>query len=230
MNAPKIELLIFASVLLIASSVWAVRPPPLPLEEGCELWRGAVSGNDPTVQVEASLCPGEGNAVTGRLQWSSLKSGWNVRRLEGRWQSERRQKLSLRDTAIVEERPEPGWRFCRVDQYDLEVIRPNRMEGRYVSRPCDDTATIWLERQEAPSSDTSGPADTSDTVITPATPLPEMPALPAQVADDESDVRRGCLGCAVLPFTSARGFGVEGFFMFILIVGKFGLGRSPSRS
>ena len=64
------------------------RPPPLEPAPECSTWKGVVSGNDPSVEVEMKLCP-SGEAVTGMMQWSSLKSGWNRRAFEGRWNVER---------------------------------------------------------------------------------------------------------------------------------------------
>ena len=134
------------------------RPPPLERAPECAIWKGTVSGNDPSVEIEMKLCP-SGNAVSGMMQWSSLKSGWNRRAIEGRW-SDDKSALTLRDTSVVESRPEPGWRFCEVDSYDLKIVSPGNLEGTYRSVACNDNAKVKL-------------------TLEPGTVPAEAPALPA---------------------------------------------------
>lgn len=119
------------------------RPPPLELAPECALWKGTVSGNDPSMEIAMTLCP-SGNAVSGIMQCSSLTSGWSRRAIEGRW-SEDKSALTLRDTSIVENRPEPGWRFCVVDQYDLKLVSPGDLEGTSRASACNDNATVKLK-------------------------------------------------------------------------------------
>ena len=85
-----------------------------------------------------------GNAITGKMQWSSLVSGWSVRSIEGAWNPARTQ-LILRDIKMLEDRPELGWSFCTVDQYNLSV-QGSIMTGTYRSAACDDQATLHLKR------------------------------------------------------------------------------------
>ncbi len=127
--------------------VWAVdrvmpRPPPLEPRASCSLWKGTASGNDPSVQIELELC-GEAGALRGRVQWSSTRSGSNVRTIRGERDAE---GLHLRDSAMTASNPAPGWRFCLIDRYDLRVVSPDRLVGRYRSVACRDAATLTLER------------------------------------------------------------------------------------
>ena len=216
-----ITFLFAGAILCVVGLAWADRPPPLPAEENCELWSGGASGNDPTVLVEVSLCPAENNEVSGRLQWSSLRSGWNVRRLEGRWSSGDRRQLTLSDSALLENRPEPGWRFCLIDSYDLQMVRPGRLEGTYASRQCDDNARIWLERrEEAPPTAAASPpqqgerppaeARTPDNrpAETPGpTPLPPPPPPGAE---------QDCAGCGSATHRPTRGLALFGLVLFAL--------------
>jgi len=136
-------LLVWSAAAVGLPSTAAARPVPLDPEEGCELYVGSASGNDPTAQVELRFCP-EGAEVSGVLQWSSLRSGWNRRAVRGSWDGTGAE-LTLRDERIIEERPEPGWRFCRVDQYTLRR-EGDRLWGSYRSNACNDTATVDLRR------------------------------------------------------------------------------------
>jgi hypothetical protein len=68
---------------LIPRAGSAGRPPALAGQQGCDLWHGSFSGNDPSVLVEARLCTDEAGQVTGLVQWSSLTSGYNVRDVSG---------------------------------------------------------------------------------------------------------------------------------------------------
>lgn len=131
----------FAAVLLLLLPATALaRPPLLPAQQGCELWLGQAHGNDPSVRVNLRLCPTEGGGLSGELQWSSLESGHNVRAVVGSRQGD---KLILRDERIVEEHPEPGWRFCTIERYEL-TRSGSRLTGTYHSRACNDEATVEL--------------------------------------------------------------------------------------
>jgi len=133
---------------LAADSPSSARPPALEGRTGCELWVGTVSGNDPSVLVEALICEGMNRAVTGQLQWSSLTSGYSVRDISGSW-SEGRAKLSLRDTKIAVNKPNPTWVFCQVDQYDLSRTG-DKLDGSYRSEKCHDTARVKLTKKLQP--------------------------------------------------------------------------------
>ncbi len=215
----SLALLIAGVALFFAGEARAGRPPPLPGEEGCELWRGGASGNDPTVLVEVSLCGAGDGRITGRLQWSSLRSGWNLRRIEGRWSTDGRRQLSLRDVEILEERPEPGWMFCVIDRYDLTPVRPGRLEGSYVSRRCDDHASIWLERQESPPVTDAGPETPRPTPTT-NEPLGDTPTAepgPSQIPVPSPREQQGCRGCAATSEAPRRG----GWMLIAILLGMF---------
>ena len=126
--------LVALAALVPARALALEHPPDLVAEGDCEAWVGSVSGNDPSVRVSAQLCPvGEGG-VNGRLQWSSLRSGYNVRAIEGRW-LDGGKSLELRDVRIVEQHPEPGWMFCTIDRYTLALAFRGRRRvraGRFV--------------------------------------------------------------------------------------------------
>lgn len=118
------------------------RPPPLRPQSGCELWRGTFSGNDPSVLVEARLCTDDQNQVSGDIQWSSLRSGYNIRQVVGRRDLTRR--LLLHDVRFRDSRPRPGWRFCLINKYVLDPEGRDRLVGSYDSAACSDHARVDL--------------------------------------------------------------------------------------
>ena len=119
------------------------RPPLLEAEEGCDLWRGVASGNDPSVRVELRLCR-EGQEISGELQWSSEESGWNRREIRGRWTSDT--DMRLEDVRFIENRPNYQWRFCHIDIYQLRQYGADELVGTYRSNRCDDSARVNLRR------------------------------------------------------------------------------------
>jgi hypothetical protein len=123
------------------------RPPPLESQTGCTLWHGILSGNDPTVLVEARICDGTQGNLTGVVQWSSLRSGYNVREVAGTRSVGGH--LVMRDVRFLEYHPIGGWRFCLIDQYVLDQQRPDRLVGNYESSACNDNAKVELDRQSA---------------------------------------------------------------------------------
>ncbi len=136
-------------VLVVSAPVSAAaleHPPILGEQRGCTDWVGTAHGNDPSVRLHLQICEA-GGTVTGRAQWSSLTSGWNVRVLEGTRTGER---FVLRDVRIAESRPAPGWWFCPIDRWTLER-RGDQLEGRYESRSCDDRARVLLRRHGPPA-------------------------------------------------------------------------------
>lgn len=156
-----------ALVVATAASARAERPPPLPAQAGCELWIGDASGNDPTVRLNARLCPAGDGRVTGLMQWSSLRSGWNVREVDGAW-TPGGARLVMRDVRITEERPNPGWRFCAVDRWELARVG-DELRGEYRSQACSDHARVTLRRVPSPD-----PAQ--EPGVTPPGPAPPVPA------------------------------------------------------
>ncbi len=127
-----------------AESESVVRPPPLEAQKGCDLWRGKFSGNDPTVSVDARLCTDPAGHVEGLVQWSSLRSGYNVREVAGI--RDAHGDFSLYDTGFREYRPQSSWTFCLIDRYILNPQGPDRLSGNYVSHACLDNAQIELSR------------------------------------------------------------------------------------
>jgi hypothetical protein len=120
------------------------RPPALPAQKGCELWRGTFSGNDPSVLVEARLCTDQEGHVSGLVQWSSLRSGYNVREVVGI--RDTKGDFSLYDQGFREYRPKGQWVFCLIDRYTLTRDTPDKLTGRYSSRLCSDDAQVELHR------------------------------------------------------------------------------------
>ena len=119
------------------------RPPALTPTPACSVYSGSGTGNDPTFLVEMLLCTSKGEEVTGKVQYSGKSSGWSVRRLSGTWRDDRA-VLVLREDAIVEQRPSPGWRFCTIDEYRLEARGSRALSGLYASEACHDKGTLEL--------------------------------------------------------------------------------------
>jgi hypothetical protein len=112
-----------------------------PKEPACQLWEGTAAGNDPSVTLRLTLCEGEAG-LYGVVEWSSRSSGWNRRAIEGRRGA--KGGLSLHDVRVLEEKPNPGWRFCVIDRYELDPAAPERLEGEYFSEKCRDAAAVKL--------------------------------------------------------------------------------------
>ncbi len=134
----------FAALALIhsfASIAPVPQPTELPAKTGCLDWQGTASGNDPSVVVRLQVC-GDGTQVRGTFQWSSQRSGWNRRSVEG---TRGTAGFTLRDTALIEDRPADGWRFCLIDSYQL-TASGDELVGTYDSAACADHATLTLRR------------------------------------------------------------------------------------
>lgn len=171
----------------------ADRPRQLPDRAGCEHYRGTARGNDPSVQLDVVLCP-QGTDVSGDVQWSSLQSGWNLRRVSGTWDGD---ALRMRDLKVIEAKPEPGWRFCEIDTYAL-VRTDGGLAGTYRSAACDDAAELTLTRVDAPTP-SPGPqpvAVVDDLAIDSSDPRPagREPAGSSSPPTRGEDGRAGC-GC-----------------------------------
>lgn len=117
-----------------------IRPKALSPQKNCELWIGTASGNDPSVQVELSLCENRNQELTGVLQWSSTKSGWNKRAVNG---YKKENTILLHDEKFLENKPNKGWMFCLIDEYSLSISK-NTMQGVYESKACKDKARLSL--------------------------------------------------------------------------------------
>jgi len=190
----------------------APRPPPLPPEQGCELWRGTSSGNDPSVELEVRLCP-TGTALTGVIQWSSTRSGWNRRSLAGEAQAGG-SRIVMRDLAILEERPQPGWRFCTVDRYEL-ARTGDVLAGRYDSEACTDHGRLDLRLVG------TAPRDAT------SVPVPQVPAPPPPVTPPPppAQPRVGCGGCAAI----GDPIGHPVAWLAVASIGLFGSRRRRAR-
>jgi hypothetical protein len=223
----------FALLALLAparSATALERPALLEEKEGCERWLGNASGNDPSVRLNLRLCA-EGEEVHGEAQWSSLESGWNVREVRGRWQGE---ELRLADVRIVEQRAEPGWRFCTIDRWEL-TRRGEELVGRYVSTACSDEARVRLARvadEDVPAGGGEGPGQSGDMPPPPA-PLPltgggaggtSPPQEPVGEEAPAADAR-GCGGCAL---AGHRGAPVAGLLILLLAAAGRRHARHPS--
>ena len=131
-------------ILAHAQTTRRIKHPELMSNQaGCTNWVGGLEGsNDSTARIQFQLCP-DGDSITGKMQWSSLVSGWSVRSIVGAWDTSHTQ-LTLRDVQLLEDRPELGWTFCTVDEYKL-TIQGSSMTGTYRSAACDDQATLHLK-------------------------------------------------------------------------------------
>lgn len=118
------------------------RPAALQAQPSCELWRETFSDNDSSVLVEARLCTDKNGQVTGVVQWSSSRSGYNVREVAGASDPEGR--VVLHDTSFREYHPLFWWRFCLIDQYVLNHDGRNHLVGSYQSDECKDQAKVNL--------------------------------------------------------------------------------------
>ena len=136
--------------VLVVASVFALSEKPKKPDgaraerepDPCTHWQGTVSGNDPSVRVTAMLCPVGDGRITGTLVWESTRSGTNTRTLEG---TQSGKTFSLRDLT-VDGNPKNGWRFCKVDHYQLTLVGDSALEGTYHSSACNDDATVKLAR------------------------------------------------------------------------------------
>lgn len=120
-----------------------IRPQALKAKENCELWVGTASGNDPSVQVEFSFCLNRNNEITGILQWSSTRSGWNKRAVNG---NKKENTIILHDEKFLENKPNRGWVFCLIDEYRFSLSK-NKMQGDYISNACRDKGRFSLSKQ-----------------------------------------------------------------------------------
>src|SRR5687768_7955152 len=109
-----------------------------PLARGaCGCFVGEAHGNDDVVMT-VRLCR-DRDGLEGLFHWDGSRSGTSVRALAG----ERTPGgVRLRDTTIRVDRPNPGWRFCPVDGYELRWTAAGGLSGTYRSAGCFDDATI----------------------------------------------------------------------------------------
>jgi hypothetical protein len=146
----------------------ATRPSPLPrsaaIEEGeCRCWHGSSQGNDPSATGLLYVCR-RGERLTGTLRFESARSGTHAREVSGTYESvaaprlaeldlpaggppraEASARLRLRDDRIVHGQPAPGWRFCLVERYTLEVsTATGELAGQYASAPCRDYGRLKM--------------------------------------------------------------------------------------
>jgi hypothetical protein len=172
----------------------ADHPPELDGGPDCTLWRGTVSGNDATVRMMFRLCPGGGDTIAGTGQWSSKVSGYNVRKLSGRW-LDQGARLELRDEAVIEQHPQPGWRFCKIDRYDL-TRHGDELTGTYDSRACNDHATVEVSLVPSnPSAAEPLAASSSPPPSIASAPLPAPSDTPPLPKDTKPPTSKAC-GCS----------------------------------
>lgn len=185
----------------------SARPPPLEGRTGCELWVGKVSGNDPSVLIEALLCEGMDGAVSGQLQWSSLESGYSIRDIAGRREGD---KLHLHDTKMPVAKPNPGWVFCAVDSYEL-TRSGDQLNGTYLSKKCNDRATVALTKKGAPTPAQSASPDRDPVADMDPAPQsepmrdakPETSSCACRTSPNEASSREAAaafLACALVSF------------------------------
>lgn len=199
---PWLALLVVAmllpAVVRTPRAIAVERPPRLGTPDGCELWVGTSSGNDPSTQIELRLCPQPDGRVAGAIQWSSTLSGWNLRDVSGQFDAAGT-GLTLRDDRIAAQRPEPGWRFCTVDRYTL-ARDGDHIRGRYHSAACTDDGTITLERSASapPQNVPNQPAPPTLPGTPPPAPSlpPPAPSVPSPPAPPPPP-SRGPFGCSV---------------------------------
>lgn len=191
-------LVVCACVLVPGALRAAERPGPLADEAGCKHYRGTSSGNDPSVRLDVVLCAhpdGTRGKVDGKLQWSSLLSGWNLRHVEGRWSAG---TLTMRDIEILEEKPESGFRFCTIDAYVLAQDSTGVLKGSYESEACSDLAQMTLRAVDAPGGHADAPTKAPDRAATdsppgpPPDPLSDRPPSPPPAADSSQSGGCGC--------------------------------------
>ena len=129
--------------------LFGVSPPviaPLVARRGCSLWTGSVQGNDPYAHMELELCrtePGS-DAVMGRVQFVSERSGWSVREVEGAFTEDGLLELHEYQFDVYE--PSFGWMFCLIGDYELKPAGERRLDGHYESKACSDRAKVKLVR------------------------------------------------------------------------------------
>ncbi|MBL8683457.1 MAG: hypothetical protein JNK05_30085 [Myxococcales bacterium] len=190
------------------------RPPPLQAPPECQLYRGSARGNDPTQLVELVLCV-DGSSVRGTFQTSSLNSGWSKRSFVGSV-IEPDVRLALRETAFLERRSNPGWRFCLIDRYDLRFTTRTHIESDYHSTDCRDDGHISVDLVGALDAGVSDggaleppPREQPRVVITP----PDLQSVHTR--------RRGLferVSCATSP-TAARDAGRRELLAFVCAAG-----------
>lgn len=120
-----------------------IRPKALKPTDNCELWVGTARGNDPSVKVEFSFCINRNKEVIGILQWSSTRSGWNKRAVNG---YKKENEILLHDEKFLENKPNRGWVFCLIDEYRFSINK-SRIQGEYASNDCQDKGQFLLIRR-----------------------------------------------------------------------------------
>jgi hypothetical protein len=156
------------------------RPPALEASPSCDVFSGSGHGNDPTLLVEMRLCKEEregATAVTGRAQYSGLQSGWSVRTLAGSCTDDC-SAIDVHEDAIIEQKPNPGWRFCTVDRYRLTRDKAtSALVGSYDSAACRDHGELTMKltgRVDAPRNKAND-GDRREARLVPSAVPPTLP-------------------------------------------------------
>ncbi|MEQ1504193.1 MAG: hypothetical protein ABMB14_18265 [Myxococcota bacterium] len=132
----------FAVVFGAPSTAPAAPPPEPPLPVGaCACFEGTTHGND-DVTARLRLCH-DLEGITGVFRWVGTRSGLSERALAGAPVSG---GVQLRDLKLTIDRPNPGWRFCPVDRYDLQWTATGGLTGSFWSSACADRAELALDR------------------------------------------------------------------------------------
>lgn len=201
------------ATLALLHALAVARPKPLPSQAECASYQGsAIGNNDPTQLFELRVCQGP-TGVEATLQSSSLVSGHSSRASEGRWDASGT-TLRLVETRFIESRPEPGWRFCLIDELVLSKTASGNLEGTYVSHECSDRAELVL-RPLVPGEPMAEPA-----------PVPERsPSEPPRAepprAEPPDDSRPEACTCASEPSSSVLSLGL----LALLLVRRRGARR-----
>lgn len=199
------------------------RPPPLQAPPNCQLYRGSARGNDPTQLVELVLCL-DGASVRGTFQTSSLNSGWSKRSFDGSV-VEPGARLALRETAFLERRSNPGWRFCLIDRYDLRFTTRTHIESDYHSTACNDDGHISVDLVGELDAGTPD----SGALVEPPREQPRVVITPPDLQSVHTR-RRGILerlSCSVAPGGARRG-SAHACAVFSAVA-LISMGRSRSR-
>lgn len=123
----------------LAGETPALPAPPTKAPE-CPVWSGEIVGNA-TAAVTLTLCATTGDGVSGTLTFSSPDAGESTHAVVGEWAED---NLVLRDTDLLVDAPNPGWRFCLIDSYRLRRTETGALLGEYDSKACSDHAKIAL--------------------------------------------------------------------------------------
>jgi len=176
-------------------------PGPLPPLPGCTRWTGTATGNS-TNELYFRLCI-RGDRVEGMSQWISQRAGWSRRSLTGTWEASTK-RMTVKEKAFAAQQARTGWKFCLVENMQLERVSPKQISGTFRSQQCNDQGKIELRRVgEEPAA--AGPdssaaaAGTTGTVSSRTEPDAAESAPPSSVPGPEDGSARPTHPDAPLP-------------------------------